>query len=221
MAGSPLSADEWQRRQGEIRAELIERMRQDAAALDQVTPGYQQPKVEHALRAERSEIEDFADRRCRLARGGGWFSYEMAVNTEEPVALVVTYWGGVWHERRFDLLVDDQPLTSQRLLTNRPGDFFNQVYDLPAKSTKGKARITVRFRSRPSDIADGVFGVKLMLASAPGQNVSTQRSFIRTTSNQTPRTIHHEPPAKWRPGESHGGDGSPLPTIVRGPSRPV
>ena len=48
-------------------------IRIEAATLDSITPGYQQPEIEHRLRAERSEIEDFSNRKCRLARDGGWF----------------------------------------------------------------------------------------------------------------------------------------------------
>ena len=108
-----IAGDEWGRREGEIRAEREAQMRMEAGTIDLITPGYQQPEVEHGLRAEKSEIEDFADHKCRLARDGGWFSYEMGVEPAGPVALIATYWGGVWHERIFDILIDGEKLATR------------------------------------------------------------------------------------------------------------
>jgi hypothetical protein len=116
-------------------------------------------------RSERSEIEDFADRKCRLARDGGWFSYDLKCDPAGPQSLVVAYWGGVWHKRVFDILLDGGLLATEALLANRPGEFFDQVYPLDESLTAGKRRVTVRFQSRPGDIAGGVFDVKLMLSS--------------------------------------------------------
>lgn len=82
------------------------------------------------------------------------------------MVLVITYWGGVWHLRSFDILVDGEKLATQKLLTNRPGDFFDHVYDIPAAMTAGKSKITVRFESRPGDVAGGVFGLRMMRAAA-------------------------------------------------------
>ena len=161
-----LTAAEWSQREGELRAAAAAQRALDAATLDWITPGYQQPEVEHAFRAERSEIEDFGGRKGRLARDGGWFSYELRVDTEEPVALVITYWGGVWHERTFDLFIDDQLVSTERLLTNKPGDFFERVLPIPPEFTSGRAKITVRFQARTGDVAGAVYGLRLMHASA-------------------------------------------------------
>lgn len=161
-----LTPGEWQSREGEIRAERDALRKFEAATLDVITPGYQQPEVEHALRGEGSEIEDFANRKCRLARDGGWFSYEMAIDAESEVTLVVTYWGGVWHKRVFELWVDDRQIDSQVLFINKPGDFFDEVYPIPAELTRGKQKVTVRFQSRPGDIAGGIFGLRIMRAEA-------------------------------------------------------
>jgi hypothetical protein len=161
-----ITANEWIEREVDIHAEREVQRRLEAGTLDLITPGYQQPEVEHGLLSEKSEIEDFADRKCRIARDGGWFSYEVAVDPSQPVALIVTYWGGVWHLRVFDLLINGEKLTTQSLHTNRPGDFFDQVYAIPAELIMGKSKITLRFQSRPGDIAGGIFGVRLMRASA-------------------------------------------------------
>ena len=169
-----LTADEWTRRESELRAAREEQRKIDASTLDTITPGFQQPEVEHALKAERSEIEDFSDRKCRIARDGGWFSYEMRIVPDAPVALIATYWGGVWHKRTFDLLIDGKLVDTQVLLTNKPGDFFQETHPIPFELTRGKGRIVVRFQSHPGDIAGGVFDLRMMKAqAAPSKGFDT------------------------------------------------
>lgn len=157
-----MSRDEWGRRQGELRLEAEQRARLAAATLDKVEPGFQQSEVEHAFRSERAEIRDFLDRKCREALRGGWFSYEMAVAADAPAELVVTYWGGEWVVRTFDIQIDGETIATQRLRTNRPGDFLEETYPIPHHLTRGKTRITVRFQAHPGDIAGGVFGLRTM-----------------------------------------------------------
>ena len=157
-----MTADEWMRREGEFRFERERAIRIEAATLDSITPGYQQPEVEHRLRAEQSEVEDFSNRKCRLARDGGWFAYEMAVDPDDAMLLIVTYWGGVWHARTFDLLVDGTHLATQMLHVNKPGEFFEMSYPIPPTLTNGRRMVVVRFQSRPGDIAGGVFGLRMM-----------------------------------------------------------
>ena len=161
-----LSHEEWTRREGALRAETETRRRLDAATLDHLTPGYQQPEVDHAFADKSSEIEEFSGRKGRLARDGGWFSYVLRCDPLAPAALVLTYWGGVWHERTFDVRIDDQPLGEQRLLANRPGDFFERVIAIPPELTRGKERITLRVASRRGDIAGAIYGIRLVRAGA-------------------------------------------------------
>jgi hypothetical protein len=41
---------------------------------------------------------------------------------------------------------------------NRPGEFFDVEYPLPAKLIHGKAIVTVKFQAHPANFAGGVFG---------------------------------------------------------------
>lgn len=172
-----LTAADWADRENEIRAERKRQQTIEAGTIDTVAPGYQQPEVEHGLSCERSEIEDFADRKCRLARDGGWFSYNLKCDPIEPLSLVITYWGGVWHKRVFDVLLDGQQIATEELLTNRPGEFFDQVYPLPEALTANKPHVCVRFQSRPDDIAGGVFGITLMKRSVAPEPYRQQFVF--------------------------------------------
>lgn len=174
-----LSPDEWIEKENSLRAERDELLRVENGKLDAITPGYQQPEVEHALAGENTTIEDFADRKCRIASDGGWFSYQMKTDPEEAMVLQITYWGGVWHERNFDVLIDGEHLARQKLLTNRPGDFFDQYHEIPKAFTAGKQRVTLRFQSHPGDIAGGVFGLRMLRASAVPENRYEQRIVFK------------------------------------------
>lgn len=161
-----IAPEEWQKKQREIESRQNEIRSLEEATFDHVAPGYQQPEVEHGMACEKSGIEEFADRKGRFATNGGWFAYQMKVDPAETVALAVTYWGGVWHERVFDIMIDGVLLETQKLLTNRPGDFFERYHEIPPSMTLGRNMVTVRFQSRPGDTAGAVFGLRMMRGSA-------------------------------------------------------
>ena len=97
-------------------------------------------------------------RNWRDAAPGGWFEYRMKILPDVPVKLWCTYWGsdGV---RSFDILVDSRKIASQELNDNRPGEFFDIVYDVPAELTKDKSSIVVCFAGHHRSIAGGIFGL--------------------------------------------------------------
>jgi uncharacterized protein len=161
-----ISPADWTAVRLEIEQVREEAHRLEAATFDHLLPGYQQPEVEHALQCFNSEVEDFAGRKGRLARDGGWFSYRLKVSPNEAVVLVVSYWGGVWHERVFDVLIDGVVIDTRRLLANRPGDFFETWHVLPLAMTVGKKSVTVCFQSRRGDVAGAVFGLRTARVSA-------------------------------------------------------
>jgi hypothetical protein len=163
-----ITPGEWKVKEVSLFAEQERKRMKDAATVDSVTPGYQQPEVEHNLKSENSGIQDFAGRKCRTAvSGGGWFSYELAVDPALPNSLVAAFWGGVWHERNVDIFVDETQVASQRLAVNKPGEFFDETYTIPFRLTSGKTKVTVRFvyglfEQNDDDKASGLFGLTII-----------------------------------------------------------
>ena len=156
-----MTTAEWAQKETVLRLQQEKRKQLAAATLDEVTPGFQQSEVEHNLQSENSGTGEFHDRKWRDARGG-WFSYDMAVDSAGPMALVCTYWGGERDVREFDLLIDGKRIASQRLRANRPGVFFDETYVVPRDLTKGRTRVTVRFEAHRGSTAGGVFGLRMM-----------------------------------------------------------
>ena len=77
------------------------------------------------------ETGEFNDRRWRHATDGGWFSYTLKVLPDQPQELLVIYWGSDAGGREFDILIDGQKLATQKLESNKPGQFYDQMYPLP------------------------------------------------------------------------------------------
>ncbi len=104
----------------------------------------------------------------RTYRHGPDFSYEVKVPTERSAKLVVTYWGGD-SAREFDVMADDRVLRTQRLDNKKPGEFFDEVYEIPADLVRGKTdsfgrpldHVTIRFKTKIGDVAGGVFAIRV------------------------------------------------------------
>ena len=101
----------------------------------------------------------------RHALPGGWFSWQLAVQPGRANRLVCTYWGGD-PDRAFDILIDGAVLATQTVNHDRPGQFLDVEYTIPAELTKGKAAVTVKFQSRAGKVVGGVYGCRIPLAAA-------------------------------------------------------
>lgn len=134
--------------------------------IDYVLPG-DASEAAHQLKPNHSKTGLFQN---RTYRAGPSFSYVMKVPTETASKLVVTYWGGETDERHFDILVNDTKVASQMLLQNKPGEFFDVVYDVPFNLISGQTdaggqkvdKVTVRFVASGKSVAGGIFGLRIM-----------------------------------------------------------
>lgn len=157
--------EQWQAREAEYRAEQARQRELDARTVDRVNPGEPQNERDHALQGEHTSSGDYGGRKWRHATAGGWFSYEVKVIPDAAQELRVSYWGSDVG-RTFDILVDGKKLATQKLQSNRPDRFYDETYPLPAERLRGKQRLTVRFEGQKGSWAGGVFGVRVLRASA-------------------------------------------------------
>lgn len=157
--------EDWRAREKEIQAGREKQRDIETRTLDSLTPGYQQPEVEHRLSGENSFISDFQGRKCRESGPGGWFSYEMKVSHAGAMTLVATYWGGEWNSRYFDILIGGRKLATQHLRTNKPGDFFEVAYSIPLEMLPDQSRATVRFQAHHGSTVGRIFELRTMFDS--------------------------------------------------------
>lgn len=156
-----LSEADWKQKLAAKAAEDAKHKAYEARIVDEVQPGEQQPETDHGFKGTNSFSGEYHGRKWRDARDG-WFSYELKVMPNKPMAIACTYWGGDGGKREFDILVDSEKLATQKLNKNKPYEFFDVEYPIPATLTAGKQRMTVKFQARPQAIAGGVFGVRMM-----------------------------------------------------------
>ena len=153
----------WQARQAEYEAEVARQKALEARTLDFFQPGEMQPERDHDLEGERTGAGEAMGRKCRHATGGGWFSFTLAVRPDEPTQLVCTYWGSD-AGRVFDILIDGEKLATETLDNSRPNHFFDKIYALPKRLTRGKTKVTIKLQAHPGNTAGGVLGVRMVKA---------------------------------------------------------
>lgn len=178
---------QWKEKEADYAVELARQREFAARTVDFVVPDNEQSERDHVMQGEKTSAGDLGDRKWRHATDGGWFSWQLKVQAERPQELWVTYWGGDGGNRTFDILVDGQKIATQKLENNKPGQFYDAVYPLPAALLKGKQTISVKFQAQPGMWAGGVFGVRVMKA-ATKDSASTQATsganlaLVATTS---------------------------------------
>jgi uncharacterized protein len=129
--------------------------------VDRVAVGEDESEKEHNLQAERSESGELRGELWRQAFAGGWFSYDLKVLPDRPMALVARYWGSETG-RTFDILVEGAKIATQTVNVNFPGDFFEVEYKIPPEMTRGKVKVTVKYQAPAEGAAGGLYGLVML-----------------------------------------------------------
>jgi uncharacterized protein len=133
----------------------------EAATLDWVAVGEQQPEVEHLLSGDGMETGVSEGRRWRQGKS---FQYALSAKGAKAADLVVTYWGGE-NGRTFDIFANDTLLATEQLSNAKPGQFIEKRYTVPANILSA-ASVTIKFVGKGS-LAGGVYDVRLMKPAQP------------------------------------------------------
>jgi len=149
----------WNAKQAEYNAEREHIKKIKDAEIDFVQPGEMQPERNHNFKGEKTGPGAFKERTYREARGG-WFSFDLKVKPDVPIALVVEYWGGFPGAKTFDILASDKIIATENISNKKDGQFFYGNYDIPSEITKGRSKINVTFRAHQGNTAGPVFGIR-------------------------------------------------------------
>jgi DUF1680 family protein len=136
----------------------------EAATLDSVAIGEQQPEVEHDLKGGDMESGQHNGRRWRH---GKWFQYSLDARGAKEAELAVTY-SGDDRGREFDILVNGKLIATQKLTGVKPQGFVEKRYPIPAEllQAAGGDRLTIKFEAKQF-LAGGVFDLRLLKPNAP------------------------------------------------------
>jgi hypothetical protein len=129
--------------------------------------GEMQAERDHKLESKISYPVVYRGRNGRDARSGGFFEFTMKTRPG-PLVLQATYWGEE-RNRRFKILVDGVVIAQERLIGERPGEFFERDYPIPPELTRGKGEVRVRFEPETGVSAGPAFGVRLFSPAAAPQ----------------------------------------------------
>ena len=156
------TAAQWKERQESDRKNAARLAILATRTLDSVDLGNAPAEKAHNLQGKNTNPGTFSNRPYRAAGNGGWFSYDLKVPAGQPVKLLCTYWGSDAGPRDFEVLVNGRLVANEKLNFNRPGEFYDVEYALPADVLAGRSVITVKFQAKPAQIAGGVYEVRLV-----------------------------------------------------------
>jgi DUF1680 family protein len=156
---------EWEDKKAEYVAEQERQRKIEEATVAFVQPGQMQPERNYNYQgAEDSEVRRIEGRPGR--RGSSWFSFDIPVETDHPMKLVVTYYSGerLRGQARFEILVDGRRVGLQEVTRNIPSRFFDVEYDIPEKLVQRKEKVTLRFQAAEGSQIATVFGIRMIRA---------------------------------------------------------
>jgi hypothetical protein len=151
---------EWAEVQEKFRLEKEAYSELEKETYDFFQPGEMQPERNHNFQGEKVYVVEMKDRKARQAERGGWFSFEMKVVEDAPMALVFEYWGGYTGKKIFDIQVDGLKVATQDISGIKDGSFLTRRYPVPEDVTIGKEKITVKIMPHPGSRGGPVFGVR-------------------------------------------------------------
>jgi hypothetical protein len=158
---------EWEKKAAELLAAQERQRKLEAATVAFVDqPGEVYSERDFNQRGEETTPVRIGGRPGRSARK--WFSFDLPVDADHPLKLIVTFHSEERATRTFEILVDDTRVGEQRIERHRPGSptksFFDVEYAIPAELVKGKQKVTVRFQATGGNETAGVFGVRMVRA---------------------------------------------------------
>jgi DUF1680 family protein len=158
--------DEWTKKAADYAAEQQRQQKLKEATVAFAQPGEMQPERDFNYQgAEDAAVERIMSRAGRSGRS--WFSFDLPVEKDHPMALVVTYHSGPRvRQGRFEILVDDKRLAEQEVAGSSPAKFFDVEYAIPAELVKDKEKVTVKFQAAEGNEVSPVFGIRMIRGDA-------------------------------------------------------
>jgi uncharacterized protein len=154
---------EWQEQQVVYAAEAERVRRLEAATVAQFEPGDDDSERPYGYQGGEGIVPNLMLGRVGR-RGPSWFSYEVPVQPQHAMGLIVTYYSD---DRRgtpadFEILVDDTVVSRATIERSEPPRFHDVAYPIAPALVTGKERVTVRFRARPDSQIATVFGIRMV-----------------------------------------------------------
>ncbi|WP_446441237.1 DUF6805 domain-containing protein [Pseudoalteromonas sp. 1181_04] len=127
--------------------------------VDQITPGEQQPEVEHDFKGENTRAGVNNGHHWRDATG--WFEYKLTNSEQQAVALRIRYFTADVG-RKFTITINGKVLAKVSLPAKQTGaEFYSIDYPLTDEMKKASS-LTLRFSAIKGSVAGGIYGIRLI-----------------------------------------------------------
>ena len=159
--------EEWQKRSARFEAEQLKQKKLENATVAFAQPGQMQTERDFNEQGEDSSPVQLEGHFGR--RGSKWFSFDLPVETDHPMTLVVTYSNDNWRHTFCEVLVDGQKVGEKAGEHRSPEQqirFTDIEYPITADLLKDKKKVTVRFEAKNGEATPGVFGIRIVRADA-------------------------------------------------------
>ena len=146
--------------QASIKEREAAKMKLEAATVDMITAGEQQPENDHNFKGEQTDTGIYKERHYR--NGTGFFSYEMKNPKSEARKLSFTYFGSD-KNRNFEVYINSVLVTSIALDGKGENQFVEKIIDIPAEVLKANPKLLeVKFKAKQNSSITGIYEVRLM-----------------------------------------------------------
>jgi hypothetical protein len=158
---------EWKEKEAEYAAEQERLRKLESATVAYAQPGEMQPERDFNYQSPGDAwVVRMMGRPGRW--GKSWFSFDLPVESDRPMALVVTYCSD--HDSRgraiFDILVDGKRAAHQEVTRSSPARFYDVEYPISDNLVKDKEKVTVRFQATEGNVVAAIFGIRMIRADA-------------------------------------------------------
>lgn len=135
----------------------------EVRTIDILRLGEMQPERDHNFTGDKAITGEDHNRKWRSTTGGGGFlSFEMKVSPETKNSLILTYWGMDNRDRAFDIVVDDEIISSEDLNRYKESRFYDISYDIPQNLTTGKSKVAIKLIPKENNSAGPVYGCRMV-----------------------------------------------------------
>jgi DUF1680 family protein len=158
---------EWKEKEAEYAAEEERLRKLEAATVAYAQPGEMQPERDFNFQNPGdSWVVRMMGRPGRWGRS--WFSFDMPVESDRPMALVVTYCSDHHSRGRaiFDILIDGRKIANQNVTRSSPARFYDVEYPIDANLIKEKEKVAVRFEATEGNVVAAIFGIRMIRTDA-------------------------------------------------------
>lgn len=143
----------------ELREDEQARLALEARTVDLITPGEQQPEVEHAFRGENTYTGYEFGRAWRAAHD--WFGYELNGRGERSLQLRLTHWGQAWQPRTYAVEINGKEVGVVTVSGREGEDFVDYHLKLPPDISTDHP-LQVIFRASPDSSVPPLYEVRLI-----------------------------------------------------------